>query len=70
METGRSWLDLSSLERVLIQDYWPGLPNTPFKVIQKANAAFESNHLLNSHLIQRKRHFFRCRKYEKENLSS
>ena len=48
MEAGRSWPDLSSLERVLIQDYWPGLPNTPFNVIQKGKADFDSNHSLNS----------------------
>lgn len=47
MEAGRSWPDLSSLERVLIQDYWPGLPNIRFKDIQKAKADFESKHLLN-----------------------
>lgn len=43
MEAGRSWPDLSSLERVLIQDYRPGLPNSPFKVIQKAKADLGSN---------------------------
>lgn len=53
MEAGRSWPDLSSLERVLIQDYWTDLPNTPFIVIRKAQADLESNHLLMS-LFQRK----------------
>ena len=56
MEAGRSWPDVSSLERVLNQDYWPGLLNSPFKGIQKAEAGFESNYVKHD-LIQGEAHF-------------